>query len=215
MLKGKPYQLPYEESFTGSAIHSYLSWDSNCSDENSGLYMLESSADGDGSSLGFVCYDNGSKYMAVFSGKLDIENAQKPTLEFAASSAYGSNTLVVQALLPDDATIELARYVPGSSFSSKSIELPEAVKDFKWVRLVFAAEFPAYVDDLYGNELAIDAIKVHDAAMSGIDGVATVEEESKGADLFAPDGRLLRRNATDTRGLRGIVISRDSKVFVK
>lgn len=215
LLKGKPYTLPYEESFAGNVIAHYMSWDTNCVDEESGLYFQKSSADGDEASLGFVCYDDGGKYMAVFTGKIDVAEALKPVLEFDARNLQGQNTLVVQAMLPDGGLVELERFVPSAMFDHKTIDMSDVVAGSRWVRLVFAAEFAAYVDNMNGNELNIDAICVHDAEAAGV--ASEMSDDSAGAvfDVYSVDGRLLRKNATTTDGLEGIVIAGDRKVYTK
>lgn len=218
MLKGKPLSLPYEESFTGNQIHNYLAYDTDCTDENTGLYFQDVCSDDDGASISFIAFQNGGKYVAIFTGKLDMTLAQEPTLSFDALNTRGHNTLVVQTLLPDGSVTELARFIPDDvEFDHRTITLPDNVKDSSWARITFAVEYPGYVDEMNGNRLNLDNIRVFDAHQSGVDIIGN-DCQVTGlfpADIYAPDGRLLRRAATSADGLHGIVLIGGRKVVVK
>lgn len=218
MLKGKPLTLPYEESFTNNMLHNYLSYDTDCTDENTGLYFQEICSDDDGASLSFIAFQNGGKYVAIFTGKLDMTQAQEPALSFDALNTRGHNTLAVQATLPDGSVTELARFVPDDvEFDQRTITLPDNVKNARWARITFAVEYPGYVDEMNGNRLNLDNIKVFDAHQSGIEDIEEIVTDTDlfPADIYAPDGRLLRRAATSADGLHGILIIGGRKVSVK
>lgn len=218
MLKGKPLGLPYEESFTGEQIHDYTSYDTDLTDADSGLYFQEICSDDDGASLCFIGFQNGGKYMAIFTGKLDLTEAVEPTLSFDALNTRGHNTLVVQSILPDGTVTELARFIPDDvEFDNRTIILPDNVKDSRWTRLTFAVEYPGYVDEVDGNRLNLDNIRLYDAYQSGIgrEDATICAPQLFPADIYAPDGRLLRRAATSADGLEGIVIIQGRKMVVK
>lgn len=217
MLKGKPMGLPYEESFTGNMIHKYLSYDTDCTDEDTGLYFQEVSSDDDGASLCFIAFQNGGKYVAIFTGKIDLTGAVEPTLSFDALNTAGHNTLAVQAMLPDGSTTELARFIPDDTeFDNRTILLPDNVRAARWARITFAVEYPGYVDEMSGNRLNLDNIRLYDAYQSGIDAVeAEASTQEFPADIYAPDGRLLRRAATSAEGLNRIVIINGRKFIAR
>lgn len=217
MLKGMPLSMPYEESFTDNKIHNYLAYDTDCTDEDTGLYFQEVSSDDDGASLCFIAFQNGGKYVAIFTGKIDLTEAVEPTLSFDALNTVGHNTLVVQAMLPDDTTTELARFIPDDvEFDNRTILLPDQVRSARWARIVFAVEYPGYVNEMSGNRLNIDNIRLYDAYQSGVDAVdAESSPQDFPADIYAPDGRLLRRGATSTEGLDGIVIINGRKILAR
>ncbi len=217
MLKGQPLTLPYEESFTNNTIHHYLSYDTDCTDENTGLYFQETSSDDDNSSLCFIAFQNGGRYISIYTAKLDLSTAAKPTLSFDALNTGGHNTLVVDLILPDGSSTEIARFVPDNvEFDNRTIELPDNAKSARWGRLCFTVEYPGYVDEESGNRLNLDNLRLYDAYNSGVEDIeAEIVPVTFPADIYGTDGRLLRRNALSTDGLNGVIIINGHKVVAK
>ena len=75
LLVGKPYDLPLIEGFTGSSLHYF--WDSNAD-----LLVSSEATDGDGVALAMLSSTPGETYFT--SGKVNLQNANNPTLIFDA-----------------------------------------------------------------------------------------------------------------------------------
>lgn len=217
-LQGTPIALPFEETFPGGKPKTFTSFDTDCVDEDSALYASSHSSDGDNGAIGFVSYE-GDKYMALFMAKMATKDAGTPTLEFDARNYIGNNTLKVWIMTPDNVQHEVATFRPASDsddYTHYKVDLSD-YKDALWTRLIFAVEFPIYVDPDYGNELNLDAVNVYDADNSAIIEIDdSIEEEGLfPCDVYSIDGRLLRRNALSLEGLSGIVVVKGHKIILK
>lgn len=213
-MKGKPYELPYEESFAGGGLNSYMSVDTDCTDQYSGLYMSENAADDDNGAIAFVSYE-GDKYVAAFTGKMATKDAIKPVVSFKAKNAIGNNTLKVVVITPDNVHHEVAAMNPEEEYEKFEVDITPFRNEI-WTRIIFAVEFPFYVDSDYGNELDLDAISIYDAENSSVgiigDDAALMTFP---CDVYSIDGTLLRRNAVSLDGLSGIVIVNGHKIILR
>lgn len=212
-LQGLPYTLPYQESFAGGDLYSYMSVDTDCADQRSGLYVSSNAADDDGGAIAFVSYE-GDKYVAVFTGKMATKGAAKPVVSFQAKNAIGRNELKIVVITPDNVHHDVAAMVPGEDYEEYEVDLTP-FKDELWTRVIFAVEFPFYVDSDDGNELDLDTIRIFDSNPIGIVAPAAEERPVFPCDIYSVDGRLLRRNATSFEGLSGIVIANGHRYIVK
>lgn len=205
LIKGKPYGMPFRESFENAQIHTYISVDTDAVGEESGLYITESASDSDGGAIAFVSYE-ADKYVAVFTGKVEVKGSTEPHICLYARNSIGKNLLKMQVITPDNARHDLAEITPDSEYIQYDFDLSD-YRDCLWVRFIIATEFPIYVDIDYGNELDVDNIFVYDK-QSGIESVSlsSGNNVSFPCDVYSADGILLRKNACDLSGLSGIVI---------
>lgn len=215
MLKGAPYSLPFMESVAGFSIDSYIAMDTSADDGDSGLYMVRDASDDDGGAFALVSYQP-NVYVAMFTGKIRIKDAAKPVLTFDTRNFVGTNLLTVQVIKADASMTPVITdfAAPRDNYRSMEVDLTNFA-DQPWVRLVFAADYPGYVDATNGNELDIDNIRVYDAEGSGV-----VEIESNPLntpfDIYDLNGRLLRRAATSLEGLpAGVVIANGHKYIIR
>lgn len=212
-LKGKPYALPFEESFSGGAFSTYVDVDTDCIDANSGLYYSTNASDDDQGAVAFVSYD-GDAYIAMFTGKFQILNTLTPTVTFDAKNAIGRNTLKVVAITPDNAHHDVYSVIPGEDYTKYTVDLSQFTNEI-WLRLIFATEFPIYVDPDDGNELDLDNICVLDT--TGVGSIFSDDDATLTfpCDVYSLDGKLLRKNAYSLDGLRGIVIVNGHKYMLR
>lgn len=211
LMKGAPYALPFKESFPAISVNSYLAVDTDCAGQESGLYLSENASDNDGGALAFVSYEP-DRYVAVFTGKIDMTKGEQPKLIFDARNAIGNNTLVVQTMTPNGERQDLMQYVPGADYTTQEIDL-SAYAGLLWVRLVFATEFPIYVNPDDGNELNLDNIRV-EAKMDGVQQTVW-NHDIFPCDVYSPDGTLLRAGARNLEGLSGVVIANGHKYILR
>ncbi len=109
VLTGKPYTLPFLESFPGGKLTYGLWWLSG--DAGNSLDIAEDAAsDGDGGSVSYVSATaEDSSYLCT--GKIALANAEKPALSFKHNAAPGTNVAIsVVITKPDGSEDEIEAF---------------------------------------------------------------------------------------------------------
>ena len=140
LITGKPYSLPFVESFPGKALTYDMWWSEGNADYTTNI-IAENSFDGDG---GTVYYQPlfGGDVSYLNSGKIAMAGANAPMLVFSHKGDPGqSATLTVQVAKPDGTTDDLNTYsYPATGgeakWSTESIDL-SAYKDLAYVIIKF------------------------------------------------------------------------------
>lgn len=215
-LAGRPYLMPFEEHFSAKGPTTYTQFDTDNQEEESGIYAVAQSSDGDGYALEFVSVEP-STFWAMFMGKVNVADAASPVLTFDACNYVGRNTVKVLVMTPDNVQHEVGSFVPkanSSEYESFEVDLSDYAGNI-WIRPIFAVEYP-YAVDYDGNSLRIDNISLHEGD-SGVGAVAgdSIQPITFPCDVYSVDGRLLRKNATSLEGLNGIVIVNGHKLLVR
>jgi len=158
-LVGKPYALPFAESFQNQALHYF--WSSNAD-----LLVSQDAADADGVALELLSEQRGSAYLE--SGKIDIKNTENPTLLF---NAKGSNISVVSVLGAKDGgefqPLQVANLT--NSYNTFKVSLANLKDAEKYVQFRFLIRYmnPCTLDEegnivAKGDFVTMDNIRVVD-----------------------------------------------------
>ena len=158
-LVGKPYSLPFMESFTGQKLHYY--WSSDAA-----LLVSQESADNDGVALEMLSEQRGAAFFE--SGKISIKNTANPTLIFNAKGSNIKVLTVYGAKDGGDSEVLQAVQLTGA-YDTYKISLDNLKDAQNYVRFKFVARYmnPCTLDDDgnvidKGDFVTIDAIRVVD-----------------------------------------------------
>ena len=141
-VKGKPYDLPYRESFRGGELAYDFAWVSyNVTRDNYLQLTTDSASDADGGCIAWKSYDK-EEYFDFNTGKIAITEAQKPVLMYSYYATPGKNfSMQVSAVKPDAATqvlktinFDTLQGVPG--WRTEVIDLSD-LKDNNWLYFCF------------------------------------------------------------------------------
>jgi len=149
LLVGKPYELPFEESFEDKTLH-YL-W----INDNTNIGVSPSSSDGDGVALALTTEagDAGS----FVSGKINIKPAANPTLLFDVKTESTGSKLTIKGIVDNGEPKTLVSAVPVTAgFTTIKIPL-SSIKNGRFAQIGFYSDFVNEEDSFI-----IDNIKVVD-----------------------------------------------------
>lgn len=212
ILKGSPVILPYIESFAGGMADTYFEVGTDSDDPESCVLLLPEPDDRDGGAAAFVSAKADAPVW-MRTAKIDISGTMEPTLRFRCRNVNGDNSLNLSVLTPDGERTTIFFHRPDGSYGKQEIDLSPWCP-MRWIRLEFSAEFDAdAVDSGMPAEIRMDSFSIFDGEEASA--VYPDAEESYKifpCDVFAPDGTLIRRNASTLEGLEGIFIVNGHKV---
>ncbi|MBQ9645959.1 MAG: choice-of-anchor J domain-containing protein [Prevotella sp.] len=164
LVKGRPYTLPFNETFARMQGNGSFYEVKYRADSTPDPYIADVSHDDDATSGSLVWKPRGEDALYFYTGKLTVANAVNPTLTYAVRGlAGGLNSLNVVAIRQGGEEVEL----PSVNFVAeegndtvwvvKTIDLSE-LKDARYFRLLFKYES---LDGESGT-IALDDIHVFD-----------------------------------------------------
>ena len=179
VLTGKPYTLPFFESFPGGKLTYALWW--LAGDAGNSLDIADDVAsDGDGGSVSYVSAEaEDSSYLCT--GKIALANAEKPVLSFKHNANPGSNVAIGVVITKPDGTedeIEAFDYskVNGEAqWNTVDIDL-SAYKNLSYVIIKFLFTAKEASAALHLDEVSIRNMVDYDLAAS----IDAPESVSKG-----------------------------------
>lgn len=202
-LVGAPYELPLEESFTGSTLH--FTWDSSV---NAALGVTTDTSDGDDAALALRA-DGEAGEVTFFTGKVNLNPAANPTIIFDAKKGTSSVTaLTVFVLSPDGTSTDVETVTLTDEYQTFKVSIPASVKNGRYNQIGFKAEFPATgetviidnikIGDLYQYNLAVD-ISAPKTVQAGNKVTVTAKVENIGEEIIeaiTSQLRLATRNSS-------------------
>lgn len=141
-VKGKPYSLPYRESFSGGELAYNFAWISyNITRDNYLQLVTDSASDADGGCIAWKSYDK-EEFYDFNTGKIAIKGSNKPVLMYSYYATPGKKfSMLVSAVKPDASTEDLQTVdfdtlqgVPG--WRTGVVDL-SALKDNSWLYFRF------------------------------------------------------------------------------
>lgn len=169
-ILGKPYKLPFTDSFEDSKTSHFWWVDRTAESQGTALTVSSVTADNDGGAI-YYMFKSPNDSIWFSSGKISLDKAEKPTLTFSHSSYTGEKASVtVQVLKADGTTDNLLTYDYASQtgerrWTQQSVSL-EPYKDEPYIIVRFLATsesevIPVYLDNVsirnhIDNDLAID-----------------------------------------------------------
>ena len=160
VLVGKPYELPFVESFTDNSLHYF--WEA----ENAALLTSDDASDGDASAVEILAKQMGGVYFE--SGKINIKDIVNPTLLFDAKG-NGVRALTVY-VAKDGGDYELLETAQLSgTYNTFQMPLTEVQDAEQFIRFKFKGMYmtPSEVNASgnlvsKGNYVTLDAIRILD-----------------------------------------------------
>lgn len=159
---GKPYELPFSESFANGRV--YHSWYYTCNDYKGGFNMYSGmSVDGDNFVTAYQPYTLGST-SSLNSGKISLVNAENPKVIFAFYNTPGRDNTLAVTVCPDGQaavdTIFYRNFMENSDpegWYYSAIDMDQ-YKDASY----FLLSFVAYVNDAKFDMVIVDDVNVRD-----------------------------------------------------
>lgn len=199
ILVGRPYSLPFEESFKNAECQNY--W--GVRNSKMGAFMLSDlfSSDGDGGSVLFESGDNTGE-AEIFSGRIDVSEADHLCLKAIAALNRGQVTLNIGVYMPDGKKLTEAVYNLEKAGVAGRLE----VNLDKYVGSEYVQLFFSVKGKIVGTQLFLDEIRLADEEAAGVDEVlAEVDErafggrgeirivvgQDKSVKVFTLDGRCI------------------------
>lgn len=220
MIVGKPYPLPMVEGFSPENTDkgsTYLWWIDITEDINTMSFfrfMTGLSSDGDDGCAIFLGGMEGA-FSNLRSGKICMQGAKEPQMSYdyycegvnyADLSIEYSTDLKTWTEL-DKLDLSESDGDTGKWFSHKLSLAPCAQYPFVYLRL------HGVVNDDYSS-ITVDNISISDGTATSIS--RTAFDAAHPADIFSIDGKLVRSNATTTRGLApGMYVVGGKKIVVR
>ena len=180
LFVGAPYELPMEETFTGSepTYFWHASSETDCSYSNGALQFS-------------LKYGASSNIASVESGKLNLKETINPTLKFdAMTENYYVDEIVVYGIAPDGTTSDIATFAMTDDYQTFTAPIPESLKNKDWARIGFKVDYdggwdPICLDnikvfDLLDNDLSI-AVSAPASVEAGSKAVVTATVKNEGA----------------------------------
>lgn len=205
VVTGKPFELPVFDSVTDGQL-SYW-WGTACDPSNQslegGLYIGETSSDGDGTCFQFAAETAG--WMTLESGKIALNGAVNPVATFDYSGDVAAE-LAVTVITPKGEK-EMTTLTAGTDFAPASISLKEFANE-DWVRVIITSTFAsagnAYVDNVriynqLDNNLVAKGIKATSKVQAGEDVTVTVNVENQGSLAAAADAYTVELYCNDEK----------------
>lgn len=193
VVTGAPYEMPLFESVAGGSL-SYW-WGTACDRNNQtlkgGLYLGETSSDGDGSCFLFAAETAG--WMTLESGKIALAGAVNPVVTFDYSGDAVAS-LAVSVITPKGEKA-MTTLTPGTDFAPAMVSLKEFANE-EWVRVIITGTFSgagtASVDkiriyNMLDNNLVAKNITAPSKITAGDDVNISVTVENQGSLTAAAD----------------------------
>lgn len=164
IIAGKPYQLPYSESFAGGRASTYT-WASLPTD-NENVWMPWSdstdgipSYDGDGGLAATINFMHTREHMELVSPKFSVRGAVNPVLEFYVASTPSAASLAVDILADGTSRHHVSDIVLADGINEwRRVAVPLAeYSGARWIQLSLS------VSDLeYESRVFVDAVSAYD-----------------------------------------------------
>lgn len=131
LLIGKAYSLPFKESVTKGQLNNYWNFNST----GGGVKMQISAEASDGDNYAFTIDSPSSdEYGELYSGKISLAGAEKPTLTLDVKGTDSQNTIGIYVVKPDG-TETLADVIsPKTGYTTYKIDLTQ-YKTERYIRL--------------------------------------------------------------------------------
>ncbi len=199
ILVGRPYALPFEESFKNAECQNY--W--GVRNSKMGAFMLSDlfSSDGDGGSVLFESGDNTGE-AEILSGMIDVSEAEHLCLKSIVALNSGKVELTVGVYTPDGKKCTGGAYSLGTAGSVGKLEVNlDKYAGQDYVQLFFNAK-----GKTDGTMLFIDEIRLADEESAGVAGtladaeagafggngeIGVISGEEMGVKVFSLDGRCV------------------------
>ena len=183
---GPAYEMPFEEHVAGGNV-SYPTWMVQSSSDYISAYLWNDSSDGDGHALALYSEDEEGGYVALATGKINLNNATNPVLmfDFQRPEEVADLEIVIGQPNADGTVIEQV-FPVGEDWQSAKVEL----KDFAsadYVQIMFLGSFEGE------GYIALDNIIVFDQL-----------EDNLVVDLTAPKSVVAGKTAPVTISLRNM-----------
>lgn len=164
LLTGKPYSLPFKESWPGPSLTYY--WYADHSGDAFTVNVISNqAADYDNGSAHFVTTEAGT-WGSLNSGKISLQNTTSPELTFSFKAFPSEQTLKVIATTPNhqQSTVfeEGLDSLPAiSNWITKTVDLSQFV-GYRYIRLNFRVESNKANSDVYLDNVNIAEKHSHD-----------------------------------------------------
>ena len=184
IIVGKPYDLPFEEHFTGGRLDNSM-WfiEEKGSEESTFSLMQGFSADGDGGCAGYVSASDKDAAL-LGSGKISLKGAANPTLVFSTKSTLA------------DANGKVVVYIRKPDLSEKQLcvvdysKLDNSAKDWRTTSVTIPAEYTSlpYVMFTFvtsaakGESVYFDQIYVRDVVAKDLRATLSVPSKVRKGD---------------------------------
>ena len=170
ILCGKPYSLPFFESFAGGSTSQM--WWMNRNGGSSTYVSSSDASDNDGGSLLFNSKNDSDKAI-LGSGKISLAGATNPMLVFSHQSYAGSNAKINVYAQKPDGTRDLLKTVDYNSIADaegwirEAVSLKQEYKSLKYIEIVFESSAnkgatigfdEIYVRNIYDNDVTLSDI---------------------------------------------------------
>lgn len=160
LLTGKPYELPFRESFTDNNLHYF--WET----ENARLLTSEDASDGDGAAVEILAKQTGGVFFE--SGKINIKDITNPAIIFdAKGTGVRALTVYVSKDGGDYQILQTAQL--SDTYNTFQMPLTEVQDAEQFIRFKFKGMYmtPSEVNVSgslvsKGNYVTLDAIRILD-----------------------------------------------------
>jgi hypothetical protein len=213
LLTGAPYALPYKEPVENGVLASLWEVDSN-----GALYVVSDASNSEDYSMALTTTWFTGEH-AITSGKMALRNAEKPVLTFDVRG-NGITTLLVKGAQAGGEPVLLQEVTLTEQWNTVEVAL-DHIKDARYVRLTFAAEFNnASTEDWmngeitsWGDAVFFDNIQVAADSAVGISNIQKGQETQEDC-LFNLSGQ---RVSNSQKGVKIVRMSDGTtrKVVVK
>ncbi len=170
IISGKPYAIPFFESFSGGVTDKV--WWMNRNGGSSSYVNSVSSSDSDGGSILFNSKNDADKAI-LGSGKINLAGAANPMLVFSHQSFAESNAKISVYAQKPDGTRDLLKTVDYSTIEEaggwirESVPLKQEYTSLKYIEIIFESSASKgatigfdeiYVRDINDNDIALSDI---------------------------------------------------------
>lgn len=146
---GKPYGLPYTESFKNGKLTNFGYFGKNHTD----ISFAKDAVDGDGGALKIQSYLSNAA-ASYTSGKINLQGASNPAITFSAKSLTGTNTLVLTVLTPEGACDTLLTNTLSQDWTTLKADLSKYTSE-RYIVVEAIVNLPQY-----RNAVLMDNIRV-------------------------------------------------------
>lgn len=206
VVTGAPYQIPFIESVAGGGFSHWWGYAADVNNQalDGGVYLGETSSDGDGYCLLLAAETAG--WVELHSGKIALAGAVNPVLTFDCS-ANKTTPLTVYVITPNGMK-EINTLTAGTDFAPATVALAEFANE-DWVRVIISATFDAAgevnIDNIriynqLDNNLVAESITATSKVLAGEDVTINVTVENQGSktaeagayqiDLYCNDAKV-------------------------
>lgn len=212
LITGKPYDLPYEESFANQTFVHYC-WRENSSYRFYTAFAKGMSSDADSVSLAFVVSELGDSTDGHFTtGKINLTNAVQPYFEFDYYYVPDHDMKLVVSVLDEQLQLhELGSIDYNESgeegWKTAKFEIPSSLIGSKYIM----CRIHAYINNLQ-SPMLIDNIRIYNKNSNGINSVW--QERNDKTTIYNLQG--MRLNVESIKDLQpGVYIINGKKILIK